>query len=44
MITLSDAIIQFLVGVAPAFITIFFVFVIFSWLKLLLDNLDGSKW
>lgn len=40
----TDAIIAVLVQLAPAFVVLCFIFVLFTWLRLIVDAMTGSKW
>lgn len=37
----SDGLIQVLVAVAPSFVVLCIVFIVFSWLRVVVDNMSG---
>lgn len=40
-ISLTDGVIQAIIELAPSFILVCFMFIVFSWIRLLIDNMSG---
>jgi len=40
----TDSIVQMAIQIAPFFVYLIFIFIIFCWLRILVDSMSGKGW